>query len=91
MHHKEWREYPARKQEIVTKITCDLCGNEIKDTSYTYEKDEITIQRQKGEHYPSGGQGTYYELDMCPNCWENKFTPWVREQKADFRERDYDF
>lgn len=91
MEHKETRTEPAREVTYVIKTTCDLCGDIIKNQYSSFDKDEVTIQREIGSNYPEGGWGTYYEVDMCTKCWETKFVKWLEEQKVSLNERDYNW
>ena len=75
-------------------MSCDLCSNttcrsDWSDTIYRVE--ETSVYYKEGTSYPEGGGGTYYELDICPDCFLNKLIPWAERHgsKASITEWDY--
>lgn len=81
-------EVPATTKEIVSFVTCDLCGAKIK--SYAYDVNEIEIRHKIGSNYPGGGSGTETSIDMCGKCFEEKLVPWLRTQGAEPSIKDWD-
>lgn len=75
------------ENEVLVETTCDLCGTFAKDgdwQSSIYEVNEVevkvTVRKKDGSIYPEGGWGTSYNVDMCPDCFENKLIPWLESQ-----------
>jgi hypothetical protein len=77
-------------REYLDETRCDLCGEAIKDPK-GYDMDDITIERREGVSYPDGGTGTTEEVDMCGNCWKNKFKPWLRSLGYAIRSTEWDY
>lgn len=84
---------PAREEEYVAAIRCDLCGIETRGSSQrtdgvnwlggSYEFDRTRISRSIGSSYPEGGQSEKQEYHVCPECWESKLVPWFQSQGAE--------
>lgn len=74
------------------KTTCDLCGA---DTDHEDEHDEnfdyVVIKRNSGYHYNGKGEGDIREINMCPNCFENKLVPWVVGQGSLIHEEEWSY
>jgi len=75
--------------EKTVEIECDICGETTQDLGLnrgaqwsigTHNKDIIAIVREKGASYPEGGWSNYKELDVCPDCWENKIVPLIESE-----------
>ena len=81
------------KQTIIDKYICDLCGSQSKDENWAkgYEVDEIRVSREKGTRYPEGGSIIVETFDICPNCWETKLVPWMKNQNASPRKKEIDY
>lgn len=85
---------------IITKFICDFCGNNTSASypfgenanwlDHEFEIDTITIKRTTGSHYPGGVNHTIDKVDMCNKCWEEKFLPWMEENKAELRKEEID-
>jgi hypothetical protein len=98
MRYYEEVQVPAKKQKVLTKTTCDLCGAEAKKglwDSSIYEVNEtvveVTVRQKEGETYPEEGWGTDYKVDICPKCFKDKLIPWLESQgcKAERKEWEY--
>ena len=90
MKHITIVNVPATKREVVNKVTCDLCGEEIKKNYYG-EINEIVVKHKIGDSYPDGGSGTEASVDLCGKCFDNKLLTWLVSQgaKITFSEWDY--
>ncbi len=78
--------------------TCDLCQRFMESdnkTTASYIIDEtlikITVTQQNGTSTPDGGEGTAYEIDLCPFCFKNKLVPWLKGNGATIEERKWDW
>mgnify|MGYP000854857557 CR=1 FL=1 len=71
---------PEHTIEVVSKVVCDLCGEEIKREKFSAE--EVIIKYTKGESYPDCGNGEDIEVDMCGKCFDEKLAPWLISQGA---------
>ena len=84
-----------RKQLV--GIKCDLCGLEASGLSWgsaIYEMAEtevsVTVKQRQGTDYPEGGQGTEYNIDLCPTCFKDRLVVWLRSEGADIKETEWD-
>ena len=80
MRHREEREFPAHRDTIVVKVTCDRCGKVARtpsayepdwntsDDHYDYVHTNVVIER--GSAYPEGRIGRREFVDLCPECME---------------------
>lgn len=75
---------PATTKEVVDKVLCDLCGQDVNrdwNGRSSYEFDDVTVEieikRREGTNYPEGGDGTEVVIDVCPDCFVKKLVPWV--------------
>jgi hypothetical protein len=75
MKHYKTRHEPAKKVEVCDKTTCDFCGRQIND--WDYDIDTVEIQREVGAVFPDSVTGSRYIVDMCGECWDEKFVPWL--------------
>lgn len=89
MKHMKTVQVPATKKQVVEKVTCDLCGAEIKRTGYSAE--EVEIKHRTGDNYPEGGIGDETSVDMCGKCFDEKLVPWLRSQGAEPRTEEWDW
>lgn len=87
MKHMKIVHIPAKEVQDVDKISCDLCGAEIKPKRYDAE--QVTINYRSGYECPDGGSGEETEVDMCSNCFKEKLIPWFKEQGATIRTTDW--
>jgi len=89
MKHMKTVQVPATEKQIVEKVTCDLCGAEIKRESYSSE--EVEIKHRTGDSYPEGGSGDETRVDMCGKCFDEKLVPWLRSQGAEPITEEWDW
>ena len=83
MRHVKTVQMPAKKMEVLDKVTCDLCGEQIEHERGCI--DEVEVLYRSGTNYPDGSFGDIVEVDMCSQCFETKLVPWLREQGAEPR------
>lgn len=65
-------------EDVVYRVTCDLCGNSIVEETYVIK--ETTIERRRGLNYPEGGNTETVSVDMCVPCFDSKLVPWLKSQ-----------
>lgn len=91
------KEIPARKEKILVKRACDLCGKGGKHSwdGGVYEESNTTIKvsvcHKQGYSYPEGGSGDGIDIDLCPSCFRNKLVPWLQEQGANIKYEEWDY
>lgn len=99
MEERGKQTYPARTEEVVTKVTCDLCGSESPDpgggfgeavswNADNYNVTETGIYMKTGTNFPEGSSYEFTECDICPDCFESKLMPWLKAHGVVFRERN---
>ena len=81
MKHMKKRRIPARTEDVVAKVTCDICGAEINER-HGYDIDKITVERKTGSCYPEGGNNVRVTVDLCGDCFDGKLLPWLKTQGA---------
>lgn len=89
MQHKKTYSVPATTKEIIDRVTCDLCGEEIRRKDY--HTDEVKISRRVGTCYPDVGEGEAVEVDCCGECFESKVLAWLKTQGVEPRREPYDY
>ena len=90
---------PESQKKGLKEIRCDLCGKIGKDindwATSCYEVNEVeicvTVRQMLGSNHPEYGMGTETWVDMCPDCFENKLVPWLREQGAKIQVKHWDW
>ena len=89
---------PATKRKECTHRLCDICGkkghgDEWSAGSYIVDETEISIvvKQKQGNECSDGGNGTEYDIDLCPDCFKNKLIPWLRSQGAHVQEIEWDW
>ena len=96
---RKYRTYlKEMMQTDLIETTCDLCGAVAKRGEWgsaTWEVAEteikITIRQKDGEAYPDSGDGTEYNVDMCPKCFKEKLIPWLTSQNATCERKAWDW
>jgi hypothetical protein len=81
----EYKEQIVQKKEKeLVRFFCDICGRE-GDKSNGFNpidpddnQSEVTIQYRKGWSCSDGGSGTEIDLDVCPQCFEEKILPFLK-------------
>ena len=100
MKHMKPVEIPARKEMRIEKVTCDLCGNDIK--KYAFDLDEaelrmrvraidISIRHNVGPCFPEGASITETSADICGECFTAKLVPWLESQGVVMQVREPDY
>lgn len=64
---------PARQEEQLQKMTCDLCSAKLIARSYNIN--QVNISCESGKSYPEGGDKTTQCFDMCEKCFVDKLVP----------------
>lgn len=86
---------PAREEERVIGVKCDICNSEgypmacgevdwkqqIKPVS-PYLVQTTTVQLKRGSHYPEGRDIEIETYHICHNCWEFVLSPFLEEKGA---------
>lgn len=97
--------YETRKEikeithtELVQR-KCDLCGfasnygsvEEWKGGDYRINETiiQITVRYRDGVNYPECGDGSLYDIDICPKCFKEKLIPWLESQGADIKQEKW--
>ena len=82
---------------IFDKLVCDICKRESNHRSWAsgFDVDEtevkVSIKHRTGESYPEGGWGDKIEVDICPECFDNKLIPWLRSEGVEIEETEWDW
>jgi len=95
----ETKVHPAHEYKALVCRSCDLCGKTTKGTDWPkgfyYEVNEteisVKIKQKEGHNFPEGGNGTEYEIDLCPDCFKDKLVPWLKSQGAKIEEKEWDW
>ena len=91
---KEIVEIPARKEERIRRLKCDSCEKEsISGQGWSntiYEVEEVTIEYRSGSSYPECSWIRNITVDLCPDCFKNKFITWIKSQNIGYREEEKD-
>ncbi len=90
MKHMKIVQVPATEKQIVDKVTCDMCGAQIKQ-SPSYDVDEVKVKHRTGCAFPEGGHGIEVGVDMCGKCFDEKLVPWLKEQGIQPQTKEWDF
>ena len=80
MKHKKQVKIPEKTETRIVRVTCDLCGNDIK--SNRHDAEEVSIKHRTGNNCPEGGSGNETSVDMCGKCFDEKLIPWLMDQGA---------
>lgn len=98
---KQIRQVPASTREFVESVTCDLCGKvfPMADTdsdgiNWEHPHGDVAktgVYFAKGYSYPEGTNIEYRDYHVCPECFEKKLEPWLKEQGATFTAREVDW
>jgi hypothetical protein len=89
------------KQIYQTSIICDLCKKESEQADHwvrqmperaviTTDENSITLTHKFGKRYPEGGWGQVLEIDICPECLQNKVLPFLKEQGCSVEYQDWE-
>lgn len=98
MKKYEKKIIPQKEIEVVSGISCDLCGKEgfqegWQESYYSTEETEISVSvRQKeGRNYPDGGWFEEVNIDICPQCFKNTLIPFLKEKGVKIEKNEVDF
>ena len=98
MEVRETVQIPAKTEERVVAIMCNICGKKgrpeypgVNWARKLYDKDETIVRWRYGTSYPESSQGSEYEIHICPTCFENKLIPWLKEQGVNPVERSWEY
>lgn len=89
MKYMQTVQVPATEKQVVDKVTCDLCGAQIKRKGFSAE--EVEVKHRTGLIYPEGGGGYDAIFDICGQCFEGKLVPWLGSQGAEPRTERWDY
>ena len=89
MRHMKTIQVPATTRQIEDRVTCDLCGEEIKQDRFSAE--EVEVRHKTGSNYPEGDNGDVTSVDMCGKCFDTKLVPWLRSIGVEPTTRDWDW
>jgi len=92
MKHYKKVVIPATKEATkleLEKTTCDLCGEVIKQEMFSEEK--VYVQYKTGASCPEGGSGEITGVDMCSTCFNEKLTPWLKQQGCELHTVEWDW
>ncbi len=83
---------PAKTEEQVTSVRCDLCGATYQDARPDCNEiswrgrwviSNTAVRFVSGLDGPDGGGGAgTWEYHICPMCFQNRLEPWLQEQGA---------
>ena len=98
MKKYEKKIIPQKEIELVSGISCDLCGKEgfqenWEKSYYSVDETEVsvTIRQKEGRSYPDGGWHTEVDIDICPECFKNTLIPFLKEKGVKIEEKEFDF
>ena len=98
MKHYVEKIIPETTEEVLSDITCDLCGKgggrDGWDSSHwgvSESEIEVTVKHKDGTAYPEGGSGTVYAPDICPTCFKEKLIPWLESHGCKAKREDWDW
>lgn len=86
----------VKSHDEVVQRTCGFCGIQCGDPKLNdwtgedseYEEDSVMLGLRIGGNYPEGDCRRMFLITMCPDCWERKFVPWLKEQNVELQEVD---
>lgn len=95
MKHYETVTSPPREIRVEDGLSCDICGRRSRRSGNWADNDfdvrETEVCFSTGYRYPEGGVVTYHEVDLCPDCFEDKLIPWLHSQGAEIQERETEY
>lgn len=91
------REIPARTEQEIDTITCDLCGRIAPRRSVlgvwgenSYEVAEVKVEMTTGEAFPDSSSTKTLAFDICPQCFKHRLMAWMETQGAAPTEREHE-
>jgi len=96
MIRKKMVTIPEEQRERIDFVKCDLCGktNPSSETDWStgsFDVKEVEIRMKFGHMYPECGNGEETRYHICPDCFQTKLMPWLKEQGAIETKTDWDF
>jgi len=88
------KKIATTEREVFQGILCDICGSETVRGTWAFDPysiDEVTIKHRCGSNFPEGGMGQEIEVDLCPECFDDKLVPWLRNQGARVIQTEWDW
>lgn len=86
---KETKHIPAREEERVVGVICELCGRRgFREGDWgkvSGDRSLSTVTQDEGTVYQEGGYFTRTKLDICPECFTSKLIPWFEAQGGKVR------
>ncbi len=93
MIHRGIVQVPAKQEDRVTHVSCDLCGKKQEVLSYyggdvDWDEEIIsydfartsTMELCEGSNYSEGQSGDRIRYHVCPKCFKDKLVPWMESQ-----------
>ena len=76
------------KEAFLVETSCDLCKAIATrgcwdSSSRGTNEIEVTIKQKDGAAFSVSNSSAAVNLDLCPDCFENKLVPWLESQGAD--------
>jgi len=94
-------EIPAKTQEGLDFIKCDLCGAATNRDDFdsksgnwakgSYNELLVAVYLQEGSNYPEGGHSKSLVFDICPDCFKGKIVPYLESLGAKPRKVENDW
>jgi len=81
---------PEHIESVFAKVTCDLCGEEIKKDNQ-FDAPKVVVAGEEGVSYPEGGTCTRTEFDVCVKCFKDEVVPWFDSRGAQPRVNEIDW
>jgi hypothetical protein len=82
---------PAKSEQLVDKVICDICkaegsGSSTYDgcdfSSGSYNINSCCIMTKQGESYPDNGNSTTGYFKICPKCFAQHLEPFLESLGA---------
>lgn len=92
---------PAKVVPVCQARVCDLCGANgnprwqsslwNQTVNETVVSASIEIRQKEGFQDAESGQGTEYEVDLCPKCFKEKLIPWLQSQNPEIKSAPWEW
>lgn len=87
MEHKKLKTIPSKVEEVIEKITCDICKSEIvRYKGCSIYDVEIYARHSNGTE--DGGYSKEYKFDICWKCFNEKIIPFIKSFGCEPKETD---
>jgi formate dehydrogenase assembly factor FdhD len=90
MKHMKIVEVPAKTEEVIDFVTCDLCKMKI-DQSNKYQINDVEVSHRTGHSCPDGGSGELVSFDICGKCFDEKIVPFLQLFGAEPTKSEWDW